>query len=52
MLKRNAWRLSPEADPDVYEAELVQGQPHKNASSKLFSLPCGKNERNQGKDAA
>jgi len=29
VLRRNAWGLSPEADPDVYEAELVQGQPKK-----------------------
>ena len=29
MLRRDAWRLSPEAVPDVYEAELVQGRPHK-----------------------
>ena len=29
VLKRDAWRLSPEADPDVYEVELVQGRPHK-----------------------
>jgi hypothetical protein len=26
--KRNGWRLAPEVDPDVYEAELIQGRPH------------------------
>jgi hypothetical protein len=29
VLKQNAWRLSPDANPDVYEAELVEGRPHK-----------------------
>ncbi len=28
-LKKNGWRLAPEAKPDVYKAELVGGKPHK-----------------------
>lgn len=28
-LKKNNWSLAPEAKPDVYEAELVDGKPHK-----------------------
>ncbi|MBS1794193.1 MAG: DUF4932 domain-containing protein [Acidobacteria bacterium] len=28
-LKKNAWRLAPEAKPDVYEAELVNGRKQK-----------------------
>jgi hypothetical protein len=28
-LKKDGWRLSPEARPDVYEAELPDGKPHK-----------------------
>jgi hypothetical protein len=28
-LKKNSWSLAPEAKPDVYEAELVDGKPHK-----------------------
>jgi hypothetical protein len=28
-LKKNAWSLAPEAKPDVYEAELVDGKAHK-----------------------
>lgn len=27
-LLKNAWRLAPEANPDVYEAQLVYGEPH------------------------
>src|SRR5690606_14069810 len=27
-LRRNAWRLAPEANPDVYEARLINGKPH------------------------
>jgi hypothetical protein len=28
-LKKNGWRLAPEAKPDVYKAELINGKPHK-----------------------
>jgi hypothetical protein len=28
-LKKNGWRLAPEAKPDVYNAELVNGKPNK-----------------------
>jgi hypothetical protein len=28
-LKKNTWTLAPEAKPDVYEAGLVNGKPHK-----------------------
>ena len=28
-LKKDGWRLAPEAKPDVYEAQLVLGKPHK-----------------------
>ena len=28
-LKKNSWSLAPEAKPDVYEAELIDGKPHK-----------------------
>jgi hypothetical protein len=28
-LKKNSWSLAPEAKPDVYEAELVDGKTHK-----------------------
>jgi len=28
-LKKNSWTLAPEAKPDVYEAELIDGKPHK-----------------------
>ena len=28
-LKKNGWSLAPQAKPDVYEAELVDGKPHK-----------------------
>lgn len=28
-LKKNGWRLAPEANPDVYEASLINGKPHK-----------------------
>jgi hypothetical protein len=28
-LKKNFWTLAPEAKPDVYEAELINGKPHK-----------------------
>lgn len=28
-LKQGGWRLAPEAKPDVYRAELVNGKPHK-----------------------
>jgi len=28
-LKKNEWHLSPETNPDVYEAELIDGKPHK-----------------------
>lgn len=26
-LRKNAWRLAPEADPDIYEAQLLNGKP-------------------------
>ncbi len=28
-LKKNNWSLAPEAKPDIYEAELIDGKPHK-----------------------
>lgn len=28
---RNGWRLSPETNPDVYEAQLIDGKPHEVA---------------------
>lgn len=28
-LKRNGWSLAPEAKPDIYEAGLIDGKPHK-----------------------
>ncbi len=27
-LRRNVWQLAPEANPDVYEARLINGKPH------------------------
>jgi hypothetical protein len=27
--KKNSWTLAPEADPDVYEADLIDGRPHR-----------------------
>ena len=30
-LKKESWTLSPEAKPDVYEADLVGGRPRKVA---------------------
>lgn len=29
VLKRNYWTLAPEAKPDIYEADLIKGKPHK-----------------------
>ena len=29
ILKKDGWRLAPEAKPDVYQAELIDGVPHK-----------------------
>lgn len=29
VLKKNNWTLAPEAKPDVYEADLLEGKPHK-----------------------
>jgi hypothetical protein len=26
--KKNSWRLAPEAKPDIYEVELIDGKPH------------------------
>jgi hypothetical protein len=28
-LKKNFWTLAPEAKPDIYEADLINGKPHK-----------------------
>ena len=28
-LKKNYWNLAPEAKPDIYEADLIDGKPHK-----------------------
>jgi len=28
-VKTGAWRLAPEAKPDIYEAELIDGKPHR-----------------------
>lgn len=28
-LKKNGWTLAPDAKPDVYQAELIDGKPHK-----------------------
>ena len=46
-LKKLAWRLAPEAKPDVYEAELVNGKPHKvtfitDSDSISFTVEEGK----------
>lgn len=27
-LKKNSWRLSPDAKPDIYSAEIIDGKPH------------------------
>ena len=29
VVKKDAWRLAPEVKPDIYEAELVDGKPHR-----------------------
>ena len=46
-LKKNTWSLAPEAKPDVYEAELVDGKPHKvtfitDVDSISFEVEIGK----------
>lgn len=46
-LKENGWRLAPEAKPDVYEAELINGEPHDvtfitEADSITFKVEEGK----------
>lgn len=45
--KQNSWRLAPEANPDVYEAELKDGKPHKvtfrtDVDSISFDVELGK----------
>ena len=46
-LKKNFWTLAPEAKPDVYEAQLVNGKPHKvtfitDVDSISFTVELGK----------
>jgi hypothetical protein len=46
-LKKNGWRLAPEAKPDVYRAALVNGKPHKvtfmtDVDSISFTVEEGK----------
>jgi hypothetical protein len=45
--KNNGWRLAPEANPDVYEAQLIDGKPHKvtfrtDVDSISFDVELGK----------
>jgi hypothetical protein len=38
-IRKNAWRLAPEAKPDVYEAQLIAGKTHKvTFSSDIDSI--------------
>ena len=46
-LKKDFWRLAPEARPDVYEAQLVGGKPHKvtfitDVDSISFTVEVGR----------
>lgn len=46
-LWKNAWNLTPEAKPDVYEAQLIDGKPHKvtfitDVDSISFDVEVGK----------
>ena len=46
-LRKDFWRLAPEARPDVYEAQLVGGRPHKvtyitDVDSISFTVELGK----------
>jgi hypothetical protein len=46
-LRKNSWRLAPEANPDVFEAELISGRPHKvtfttDVDSISFTVEEGK----------
>jgi hypothetical protein len=46
-LKENSWTLAPELKPDVYEAELIDGKPHKvtfitDVDSITFTVEEGK----------
>src|SRR5215216_3171649 len=46
-LKKNFWTLAPQAKPDVYEAQLVNGKPHKvtfitDVDSISFMVELGK----------
>ncbi|HKQ54220.1 MAG TPA: DUF4932 domain-containing protein [Pyrinomonadaceae bacterium] len=46
-LKKNFWTLAPEAKPDVYEAQLTGGRPHKvtfitDVDSISFTVELGK----------
>jgi hypothetical protein len=46
-LRKNSWRLAPEANPDVFEAELINGKPHKvtfttDVDSISFTVEEGK----------
>ena len=46
-LRKNSWRLAPEAKPDVYEADLIDGKPTKvtfitDADSISFDVEVGK----------
>jgi len=46
-LKKNSWTLAPDARPDVYEAQLVKGKPHKvtfitDVDSISFTVELGK----------
>jgi hypothetical protein len=47
VLKKSHWTLAPEAKPDIYEAELINGKPHKvtfitDVDSISFTVEEGK----------
>jgi hypothetical protein len=47
VLKKNYWTLAPDAKPDVYEADLIKGKPHKvtfitDVDSISFTVEEGK----------
>ncbi len=47
-LRKDSWTLAPDAKPDVYEAELVDGKPHRvtfitDIDSISFDVEVGKN---------
>jgi hypothetical protein len=47
LLKKNGWNLSPQARPDIYEAQLIDGKPHTvtfitDVDSIAFTVEAGK----------